>query len=104
MELWHVPFGEHWEDTVTVAYGTLSGKAAKLAYFVLNCNVPSGVAAGSASMSVPVRPPLLFFADSSSLPRSLLRVGISRDRIVTATALRTCLLGNSLDCLCRFHI
>ncbi|KRX38496.1 hypothetical protein T05_2170 [Trichinella murrelli] len=52
------------------------------------CNVPPGAAAGSASTSAPVRPPLLLFADSSSLPRSLLRVAIIRARIVTATALR----------------
>ncbi|KRZ88101.1 hypothetical protein T08_4108 [Trichinella sp. T8] len=51
------------------------------------CNVPPGAAAGSASTSAPVRPPLLLFADSSSLPRSLLRVAIIRARIVTATSI-----------------
>ncbi|KRZ47753.1 hypothetical protein T02_9401 [Trichinella nativa] len=48
------------------------------------CNVPPGAAAGSASTPAPVRSPLLLFADSSSLPRSLLRVAIIRARIVTA--------------------
>ncbi|KRX40977.1 hypothetical protein T09_6344 [Trichinella sp. T9] len=58
------------------------------------CNVPPGAAAGSASTSAPVRPPLLLFADSSSLPRSLLRVAIIRARIVTATTLRARPLDN----------
>ncbi|KRY15630.1 hypothetical protein T12_126 [Trichinella patagoniensis] len=58
------------------------------------CNVPPGAAAGSASRSAPVRTPLLLFADSSSLPRSLLRVAIIRVRIVTAIALHTRPLDN----------
>ncbi|KRX53598.1 hypothetical protein T06_10168 [Trichinella sp. T6] len=58
------------------------------------CNVPPGAAAGSASTPAPVRPPLLLFAGSSSLPRSLLRVAIIRARIVTATTLRARPLDN----------
>ncbi|KRX73461.1 hypothetical protein T06_14008 [Trichinella sp. T6] len=69
-----------------------------------NCNVPPGAAAGSASTPAPVRPPLLLFAGSSSLPRSLLRVAIIRARIVTATTLRARPLDNCLDGLRRFHI
>ncbi|KRX35132.1 hypothetical protein T05_713 [Trichinella murrelli] len=72
--------------------------------FRSDCNVPPGAAAGSASTSAPVRPPLLLFADSSSLPRSLLRVAIIRVRIVTAIALHTRPLDNCLDGLRRFHI
>ncbi|XP_003382177.1 conserved hypothetical protein [Trichinella spiralis] len=58
------------------------------------CNDPPGAAARSASRSPPVRPSLLLFTDSSSLPRSLLRVAIIRSRIVATTALHTRPLDN----------